>query len=117
MFAEHDALGLGGPANNRAAITQRAQVTNLLRVRAWNLELHWLSARRQEQRIKFAIAAIRVRFGTDEIERFVQSVQSVQIQTLLRDLPGARSVNSRSQWRYSGIGRQEFLDALFKMWY
>jgi hypothetical protein len=32
-------------------------------------------------------------------------------------LPGARSVNSRSQWRYSGIARQEFLDALFKMRY
>ena len=55
---QHDALGLAGLANNRAAITLRAQIANMRRVRAGNLELHGLGAGREEQRIKFALAAI-----------------------------------------------------------
>src|ERR1700722_8625520 len=55
---QYDAPSLGGLANNRAAIIEGAQVANLRRVSARNHQLHRLRARRQQQRIKFAIAAI-----------------------------------------------------------
>jgi hypothetical protein len=89
----HDAPGLGGPANNRAAITQRAQVTNLRRVRTGSLELHWLSARRQEQRIKFAIAAIgeldallpRIDRGNPRIQEQFDLVLAIEVHRVQRD--------------------------------
>src|SRR5215469_178448 len=55
---QHDSFSPGGLANDHAAITQRAQVANMRRVLAGNLEPHGLGAHREEQGIKFALTAV-----------------------------------------------------------